>query len=113
MLGGSDCLDIIGAIDNELLTKGDTQVSWNHSKVEQLSRHPQQPQRLAAVPDLVTPFVVCMLQGVRLPLHYTLYCVECWEVHERMAATQINQVLSGAGSTLKGDCGRQSRLPIM
>ena len=77
--------------EDRQLTKWDTHVAWNHSKVEKLGRDPQTPQRLAALPDLVTPFVICMLQWVRLPLDYTLNCVEGWEVHERVTAEHVNQ----------------------
>lgn len=70
------------------LTKGDSEMAGHKSKVDELPRNPQRPQSFAAVPDLVTPFVVGMLQRVWLPLHQALDCVERREVYERMTAAE-------------------------
>ena len=71
-------------------TKGDTQVAWHHSKVEQLAGHPEAPQRLAAVPDFIAPLVICMLQRMWLPLNQALHGVECWKVDERVTAAHLH-----------------------
>ena len=70
------------------LTKGDAQVARYKGKVGNLCRYPQHPQRFTGGPDLVTPFVIGMLHGVRPLLHNALHQEEGREVQERVAAAQ-------------------------
>jgi hypothetical protein len=67
-----------------LLTKGDAQVAWHHTEVDQLCRHPDGPQRLAVVPQLLPILVVDGRGGAAL--HIALQAIEDREVEEGMAA---------------------------
>ena len=67
-------------------TKRHPQVARYKCKVDDLCRDPQHPQSLAAVPDLVAPFVVGVLQRVGLPFYQALDCVEGGEIHEGVTA---------------------------
>lgn len=65
-------------------TKGDAQVVRHHAEVDQLSWHPQQPQSLAVVPQLV---LVLVDGDIKRPaLHRALEQVERGEVAEGVAA---------------------------
>lgn len=66
------------------LTKGDAQVAWHHTEVDQLSRHPDQPQGLAVVPQLRPVLLKDVCGGAAL--HKALHAVKHWEVKEGMAA---------------------------
>lgn len=69
-------------------------------KVDDLTGDPKSPERFAAVPDLIAPFVVGMLQRMGLLLNYALDRIERWEVYEGVAAAHNKDVFCFA-STIK------------
>ena len=87
-------------------TKRHPQVAWHKCKVDDLGRDPQRPQRLAAVPDLIAPLVVCVLQRVGLPFYQALDCVEGGEIHEGVTAwTDICVSMSSVSQLQEKFCG--------
>jgi hypothetical protein len=66
------------------LTKGDAQVAWHHTEVDQLCRHPDHPEGLAVVPQLRPVLLKDVCGGAAL--HKALHAVKHREVEEGMAA---------------------------
>lgn len=69
-----------------MFIEGNSQVARHKCKFDDWCRNPQSPQGLTAVPDLIVPLVVSMLEGVGLPFHQALHCVERGKVHEAVTA---------------------------